>query len=142
MYMTQNMQSELDTAEEVAANETELVDIDGFSQHDGFMEESDESITTDCTPPTNMFRISERALRHQKRTRTQDALEKLSQKIPLRRKLVLVILFMMTDRMTYLRNLLTQSTLSTLANTSTPWRATTLLPPSPLPPEAPPRVYC
>ena len=42
--MTQNTQSELEAAEEVAANGTELVDTGGFSQTDGFAEEHHVSL--------------------------------------------------------------------------------------------------
>ena len=53
--MTQNTQSELDAAEVDAADGTEMVDIGGFSQYDGFTEESDESTDTDCTPLPTYF---------------------------------------------------------------------------------------
>ena len=74
--MTQNTQSELDAAEKKAADGTEQIDILGISEHDGFTELSDDSTDTDCTPPTNMYKLSERALHHQERSRTQEELEK------------------------------------------------------------------
>ena len=77
--MTQNTQSEIDAAEKIAADGTEQIDIlGGISEHDGFTERSDESTETDYTPPTNMFKLSSRALRHQERCRTQDELMKLN----------------------------------------------------------------
>ena len=77
--MSQYTQSELDEVETEALKNTELVGIGGFSTHDGFTEESDDSTETDCTQPTNMFSMSDRALRHQERSRTQEENEKLSQ---------------------------------------------------------------
>ena len=63
--MSQYTQSELDKVGANVMDGTELVDIGGFSPQDACTKFSDDSTGTGCTPPTNMFRMSERALRHQ-----------------------------------------------------------------------------
>ena len=80
--MSQYTQSELDETEADTVAVTKLVDIGGFSPHNGFTELSDDITDTDCTPPTDMFRMSERALRHQERSRTQDEKKTVSTTVP------------------------------------------------------------
>ena len=57
--MSQQTQSEIDKAEAAALEGTELVDIGGFSSHNGFIESSDDSMCTDWYLPTNMFQMSD-----------------------------------------------------------------------------------
>ena len=72
VYMSQQTQLEIDEAEAAELRGNEEVDVGGYSMHDGFTESLDDSTRTDMSQPTNIFHLSERELRHQIHTRTQE----------------------------------------------------------------------